>query len=97
MSNAEPAILSECERLLILATFLQKTRPKEKWGANCAKILHQALVWAGLWNERLEHEMHQMGYSDAKDIEIDGTVSDWYQTLISMTRRNPHSAFRITH
>jgi hypothetical protein len=53
--------------------------------ANCARVLHHALIAAGLWEDRLADAFH--GHqTQACDI-----VDLWYSTLIQMTQREPES------
>jgi hypothetical protein len=83
MSPAHSQKLTEQERLLLLATYLQGPRPHDGPHANCGRVLRQALVWAGLWNEQLKRD---------EGADIDNPVIDeWYDILIRMTRHEPAS------
>jgi hypothetical protein len=78
MSSIQLTSLVERERLLLMAAYYRGAKAEAEIRANCALVLRQALLWAGLWNEQLERDEH----SDvAKPI-----IEDWYSTLIAMTR-----------
>ena len=70
--------LDERQRLLLRAALLHGAPPGEEVQANCARVLRQALVWAGLWNKRLARALRQ----DSED----PVLAAWYRTLIEMTR-----------
>jgi hypothetical protein len=71
------------ERLLVMAASLHGARPRGPIHANCGRVLGQALLWAGLWNDQLNH--HQF-----HDLE-DPIIEEWYGALIRLTRHVPGS------
>ena len=79
--------LSERQRLLLMAAYLHGAKPEAEIRANCGRVLRQALLWAGLWNETLERDSRH-------DIE-NPVIADWYNTLIAMTREVPNSELLI--
>jgi hypothetical protein len=70
--------LDERQRLLLRAVFLHGAPPGTAVQANCARVLRQALVWAGLWNGTLARALRE-------DRE-DPILTAWYGTLIEMSR-----------
>ncbi len=87
MAGIQAMDLTERARLLLMAAYVHGAGPNAEIRANCGRVLRQALRWAGLWNEQLEH-------NNLYDIE-DPVIADWYRTLISMTRRADNSELLI--
>ncbi len=81
MSADQMPNLREREHLLVMSAYLHGAPPGAEIRANCDRVLRQALLWAGLWNDQLEHDVR-------RDCE-NPVIEDWYRTLISMTRRAP--------
>jgi hypothetical protein len=81
MNGIRPPSLDERKCLLVMAAFLHGAQPGAEVRANCGRVLRQALKWAGLWNDQLEHDYHC-------DVE-NPIIADWYRTLIKLTRHVP--------
>ncbi len=75
--------LNERERLLLMAALLYGTQPNAEIRANCGRVLRQALAWAGLWNDQLEHD-----YRNCTENPI---IEEWYDTMIEMAS-NPRNS-----
>src|SRR5262245_20927723 len=75
--------VGERERFLLMSAVRHGAPPGGEIRANCARVLLQALRWAGLWNEQLDHDLR----SDTSNAVVD----DWYRTLIAMTRSRDES------
>jgi hypothetical protein len=89
MAETMPIPLDEREKLIVMAAYFRGMPPGGAVDgavyANCGKVLAQALVWAGLWNDDLRPQFQGVD-------EGDPTIVDaWYGTLISMAQHVPAS------
>jgi len=80
MDEVDESQLGDREQLLLMAALIHGARPREEIRANCMRVLKQALIWGGLWNDGLQH---------GSDYVLQPVIDDWYQTLIKMTRYLP--------
>ncbi|HVS35550.1 MAG TPA: hypothetical protein VMS17_08210 [Gemmataceae bacterium] len=87
MNGAIPTELTQRERLLLMAAYFRGAKPGAEIRANCARVLRQALLWAGLWNEQLERD-------ERRDVS-NPVIEEWYSSLIAMTRVAPESGLLI--
>lgn len=71
--------LIEMERLLVMAAAVHGLGPNTPLTANAAKVVRQALQWAGLMNDEVREAWSRLEYHPA--------ILDCYGTLIRMIRQ----------
>jgi hypothetical protein len=80
-----PAIINEInemKRLLLMAAAVHQLGPGTRLNtANCAKVVWQALSWAGLVNDEVRTAWNELEYHPA--------ILECYRTLIGMIRHAP--------
>jgi hypothetical protein len=79
---AEQHVLSEPQRLLLMAAAIHDLRPQAKLTANCGRVVWTALQWAG----RLTPDV-QAAWSN--DFEYHPIVRDWQGVLIGLIQHEP--------
>jgi hypothetical protein len=85
---SDPAGEQFRRNLILVSALFHAPPPSDRVYANCARVIHHALIAAGLWDKRLDEGQSAAFHGDSEEFPV---VTLWYTTLIALTQHEPES------